>query len=186
MKRHLTSVTTLVSTFVAAFCLSGTAGAALDIGDAAPDFTLPAAHGGKVYQFSLAEALEKGPVVLYFFPAAFSEACSIEAHEFAEATSQFGALGASVVGVSADDIDTLKKFSVNACQSRFPVVSDSDMKVIKAYDASLQTRPEYANRISYVITPAKSVAYHYQNLDPTRHVTRMLAALKGWIEKQKK
>lgn len=169
-----------------ALFLCGHANAALDIGDAAPDFTLPAAHGGKVYQYSLAEELKKGPVVLYFFPAAFSEGCSIEAHEFAEATSQFGALGASVVGVSADDIDTLKRFSVQACQSRFPVLSDEKMRVIKAYDAAMQTRPEYANRISYVIAPGGRVAYHYQNLDPTRHVQRMLTAVRGWVAKHGK
>ena len=160
--------------------------AALDIGDAAPDFTLPAALGGKVYQFSLAEALRKGPVVLYFFPAAFSDACSIEAHEFAEAIAQFSALGATVIGVSADDIGTLTKFSTQACQSKFPVASDEGLRVIKAYDAQMQTRPEYANRISYVITPAGQVAYHYQNLEPTRHVQRMLTGLRNWIEKHRK
>ena len=170
---------------VIVMCLSGAAHAALDIGDTAPDFTLPAAHGGKVYQFSLAEALKKGPVVLYFFPAAFSDACSIEAHEFAEATTEFSSLGASVVGVSGDDIDTLKKFSVQACQSRFPVLSDEKQRVIKAYDAVMQTRPEYANRVSYVIVPGGSVVSHYQNLDPTRHVQRMLTAVKGWIERRR-
>src|SRR5476649_756875 len=102
-------------------CLSWFAYAALDIGDAAPDFTTPAALGGKVYQFSLADSLKKGPVVLYFFPAAFSVGCSIEAHEFAEAIPKFEAMGATVIGVSSDDIDTLGKFSVQACQGRFPV-----------------------------------------------------------------
>lgn len=160
--------------------LSFTARAALDIGDAAPDFATPAALGGKVYQFSLAEALRKGPVVLYFFPAAFSEGCSVEAHEFAEATTRFNALGASVVGVSADDIDTLTKFSVQACQSRFPVASDETGRVIKAFDAGMQTRPEYANRISYVIAPDGKVVSHYMSLNPTRHVDRMLDALKTW------
>ena len=168
------------------FALSAPARAALDIGDAAPDFTLPAAHGGKVYQFSLAEALKKGPVVLYFFPAAFSDACSIEAHEFAEATAQFSALGATVVGVSADDIGTLSKFSTQACQSKFPGASDEKFRVIKAYDAQMQTRSEYANRISYVIAPGGSVVSHYQNLEPTRHVQRMLTALKVWTEKHRK
>ena len=84
----------------------------------------PPRMGGKVYQYSLADALKKGPVVLYFFPAAYSEGCSVEAHYFAEAIPQFQALGATVVGVSGDDIDTLSKFSVQACQSKFPVASD--------------------------------------------------------------
>ena len=167
-------------------CVSGPACSALDIGDAAPDFTTPAALGGKVYQFSLAEALRKGPVVLYFFPAAFSEGCSIEAREFAEAITQFAALGASVVGVSADDVETLSKFSVQACQSKFPVASDEKRVVISAYDAVMKTRPEYANRISYVIAPNGSIVYHYQGLDPTRHVERMLAALRSWSEKKER
>ncbi|HKA45382.1 MAG TPA: peroxiredoxin [Burkholderiales bacterium] len=166
------------------FCVPGPAGAALDIGDPAPDFTTPAALGGKVYQFSLGEALKKGPVVLYFFPAAFSEGCSIEAREFAEATPQFAALGATVVGVSADDVETLSKFSVQACQSRFPVASDQAQAVIKSYDAVLKTRPEYANRISYVIAPNGSIVYHYVSLNPARHVERMLAALRSWSEKK--
>ena len=166
------------------FCLSFPAHAALDIGDAAPDFTAPAALGGKVYQFSLADSLKKGPVVLYFFPAAFSEACSIEAHEFAEATAQFTALGATVVGVSGDDIETLSKFSVQACQSKFPVASDRAQTIMKSFDAVMQTRPEFANRISYVIAPNGTVVYHYLSLNPTRHVERMLAALRSWSEKK--
>lgn len=168
------------------FCLSWSAYAALDIGDAAPDFTTPAALGGKVYQFSLAESLKKGPVMLYFFPAAFSEGCSIEAHEFAEATAQFAALGASVVGVSADDIDTLSKFSVQSCQSKFPVASDTTQAVMKSFDAVMKTRPEYANRISYVIAPDGSIVSHYMSLNPTRHVERMLAALRSWSDKKEK
>jgi len=86
---------------------AGSAWAALDVGDRAPNFSIPAAIGGKVFTFSLQESLAKGPVVLYFFPLAFSEGCSLEAHQFAEAAAQFQALGASVVGVSTDDIDTL-------------------------------------------------------------------------------
>lgn len=159
--------------------------AALDIGDAAPNFTTQAALGGKVYDYSLADALKKGPVVVYFYPAAFSEGCSVEAHEFAEATPQFAALGATVVGVSGDDIDTLSKFSVQACQSKFAVASDKSQSVMKSFDAVMQTRPEYANRISYVITPDGKVAYHYMSLDPRRHVDKMLAALKTWADRKK-
>src|SRR5450755_3888579 len=85
--------------------------AALDIGEKAPDFSAPAALAGQQFKFSLAETLSKGPVVLYFFPAAFSVGCSAEAHEFAEATEKFAALGATVIGVSTDDIDTQVKFS---------------------------------------------------------------------------
>ena len=157
--------------------------AALDIGERAPDFAVAAALDGKVYKFSLAEALKNGPVVLYFFPAAFSEGCSVEAHEFAEANAQFAALGASVVGVSGDDIDTLSKFSVQSCQSKFPVASDQTQSVMKSFDAVMQTRPEYANRISYVIAPDGSIVYHYMSLNPMKHVEKTLGALRGWQKK---
>jgi peroxiredoxin len=158
--------------------------AALDVGDAAPNFTASAALGGKVYKFTLADSLAKGPVVLYFFPAAFSVGCSIEAHEFAEAITKFEALGATVIGVSSDDIDTLGKFSVQACQGRFPVASDSTQSVMKSYDAVMQTRPDYANRVSYVIAPNGKVVYNYQSLNPSRHVEKTLAALKDWQTKK--
>ncbi len=171
---------------LAALGMALPARAALDIGEVAPDFTTPAALAGKVYKYSLAESLRKGPVVLYFFPAAYSEGCSIEAHNFAEAMAQFEALGASVVGVSADDIETLSKFSVQACQNRFPVASDQAQTVMKSYDAVLQTRPEYANRISYVIAPDGKIIYHYMSLNPTKHVENMLAALRSWSEQKSK
>jgi peroxiredoxin Q/BCP len=160
--------------------------AALDIGDKAPDFTAQAALAGSVYKFSLAESLRKGPVVLYFFPAAYSEGCSIEAHYFADATAEFKALGASVVGVSGDDIETLTKFSVQACQSQFPVASDQTQGVMKSFDAVMQTRPEYANRISYVIAPNGAIVSHYMSLNPTKHVEKTLAALRSWLENKDK
>src|SRR3954451_5964302 len=112
--------------------------AALDVGDAAPNFTASAAVGGKLFKFSLAESLAKGPVVLYFFPAAFSVGCSMEAHEFAEAIDKFQALGATVIGVSGDDIDTLGKFSVQTCQGKFPAASDSSQGIMKSYDVVMQ------------------------------------------------
>ncbi|WP_418125620.1 peroxiredoxin [Variovorax sp. 160MFSha2.1] len=159
--------------------LTNTTWAALDIGDPVPKFTANAALGGKTFRYSLAEALAKGPVVVYFFPAADSNDCSIEAHAFAEAIDQFAALGASVIGVSADDIGTLSKFSVKSCQSRFPVASDEGKTVIQGFDALMQTRPDFANRLSYVIAPDGKVAYYYQNLNPDKHVERMLNAVKA-------
>jgi len=164
--------------------LATTSYAALDVGDAAPNFTVQAALGGKVYSFKLSDSLAKGPVVLYFFPAAFSVGCSIEAHEFAESMAKFEALGATVIGVSSDDIDTLGKFSVQACQGKFPVASDSTQAVMKSYDAVMQTRPDYANRVSYVIAPNGKVVYNYQSLNPSRHVEKTLAALKDWQTKK--
>ena len=100
-------------------CTSSATLAALAVGAAAPDFTTDAALGGVALKFSLSETLKKGPVVLYFYPKAFTTGCTIEAHNFAEATPKFNALGATVVGISNDDIETLKKFSVEACRDKF-------------------------------------------------------------------
>jgi len=171
---------------LASLGLSLPASAALDIGDPAPPFVAQAALAGTVYDFSLAESLKKGPVVLYFFPAAYSEGCSIEAHDFAEAAEEFKALGASVVGVSGDDIETLTKFSVQVCQSRFPVASDKTQAIMKSFDAVMQTRPEYANRISYVIAPNGTVAFQYMSLNPTKHVEKTLDALRRWANTRDK
>ena len=165
---------------VLATILASPAWAALDIGDKAPDFSAPAALDGKEFKFSLAESLAKGPVVLYFFPAAFTAGCSAEAHEFAEAIDKFGALGATVIGVSTDDIATQVKFSTQACQGKFPVASDSAKTVIKSYDAAMMIMPDYANRVSYVIAPDKSIVYNYQSLNPSKHVQNTLAALRDW------
>ncbi len=159
--------------------LPGAARATLDIGDQAPDFSTQAALAGKPFQFSLSSALARGPVVLYFFPAAFSEACSAEAHEFAEATSQFSALGATVIGVSRDDIDVLSRFSTQVCNGKFPVASDENLAIAKSFDAVMQYRPDYANRVSFVIAPTGKIAYRYVSLNPARHVQNTLAALKS-------
>ena len=174
------AITKLLSVLTLALAGGSSAWAALDVGDRAPNFSVPAAVGGKVFTFSLSDTLAKGPVVLYFFPLAFSEDCSIEAHQFAEAVAQYQALGASVLGVSTDDIDTLSKFSTQACQSKFPVASDESKKVVTSYDAVWKARPEWANRISYVIAPNGSVVYNYINLSPERHVEKTLRALKDW------
>lgn len=156
--------------------------AALDIGDAAPNFSVPAALGGKVFQYTLSESLAKGPVVLYFFPAAFSEGCSVEAHEFAEAIGKYEALGASVIGVSGDDLELITRFSVQVCQGKFPVAADEKKSVIKSFDAAMQTRPDYANRISYVIAPNGKVVYSYLSLNPSKHVEKTLSALAQWLK----
>ena len=168
------------------FLLSLPVHAALDLGEVAPPFTIPAALGGKVYKFSLAESLQKGPVVLYFFPAAYSEGCSVEARYFAESIPQFDAFNATVVGVSSDGIDSLTKFSVQACQGKFAVASDESLAVIKSFDAAMQTRPEYANRITYVIAPDGKIVFHYLSLNPTKHVEKTLAALRSWAETKTK
>jgi thioredoxin-dependent peroxiredoxin len=152
--------------------------AALDIGEPAPKFSAPAALDGKPFTYSLAAELAKGPVVVYFFPAAFSTGCSIEAHAFAEAIDQFKALGTTVIGVSTDDMETLSKFSSQTCQGKFPVASDANKDISKGFDALMQLRPDYANRISYVVAPNGTVAYFYQSLNPFKHVEKMLTAVK--------
>jgi thioredoxin-dependent peroxiredoxin len=162
-----------------------TAEATLKPGDAAPDFSAPASLGGNVYDYSLADALKKGPVVLYFYPAAFTKGCTIEAHEFAEAVDQYKEQGATVIGVSHDDIDTLKKFSVSECRSKFPVAADKDSKIIKSYDASLPMKASMANRVSYVIAPDGKIIYEYTSLSPDQHVANTLQALRDWNAKHK-
>lgn len=164
----------------AAALLTVPALAALSTGTKAPDFTLQAAQGGDVFTFNLAAALKKGPVVLYFYPAAFTTGCTIEAHEFADAIDQYKALGATVIGVSHDPIDKLQKFSVSECRSKFAVAADTNETVIKSYDAVLPQHPSYANRTSYVIAPDGTILYEYTSLDPEQHVQNTLNALKAW------
>jgi len=159
--------------------------ASLSVGQKAPDFTTQASLGGKVLSFQLAEALKQGPVVLYFYPAAFTPGCTVEAHEFAEATDQFKALGARVIGVSHDDIDTLNRFSVSECRSKFAVAADPDQAITKAYDAVLARKPEYADRTSYLIAPDGTILYTYTDLKPDHHVENTLAALKEWKARRK-
>ena len=160
--------------------LGANASAALAVGDAAPDFTVPGALGGKPFSFSLAESLKKGPVVLYFYPAAFTSGCTAEAHDFAEATPKFRTLGATVVGMSNDDIKTLQKFSTEACRDKFAVLADAGGRITKRYDASMMKGLELADRISYVIGPQGKVLYVYASSNPDEHVKRTLAAVEKW------
>lgn len=159
--------------------------AALKPGAKAPDFTAQASQAGKPFTFSLKAQLKKGPVVLYFYPAAFTSGCNIEAHDFAEATDQYKALGATVIGVSHDNIDKLNQFSADTryCSGKFPVAADPSGAVIKSYDAVLAIKPEYANRTSYVIAPNGTILYEYTAMDPTKHVENTVAALKAWKTK---
>ena len=154
--------------------------AALPNGTKAPDFTTEASLGGQPFKFSLAEALKQGPVVLYFYPAAFTKGCTAEAHNFAEATDEFKALGATVIGVSADKIETLHKFSVSECRNKFAVAADSDQKIMKAYDATLMLKPGWASRTSYVIAPTGEILYSYSALNPNKHVTNTMEAVQKW------
>ena len=178
----------LISRMLIACCalsVSQMASAELKAGDHAPDFVTQAALAGQVSRFSLAEALQKGPVVLYFYPAAFSAGCTIEAHLFAAAIDQYKALGATVVGVSNDKLDTLKQFSVSDCGSKFAVAADTDQKIMKSYDAVLMFKTNYANRVSYVITPDHTILYAYSSMSPDQHVANTLQALQQWAAKKK-
>ncbi len=159
---------------------AGAAFAALPNGTKAPDFTTEATLAGKPFKFSLADALKKGPVVLYFYPAAFTPGCTVEAHEFAEATAKFRALGATVIGVSHDPLEKLERFSVSECRSKFAVAADPDQHIMKAYDAVLPSHPQFANRTSYVIAPDGTILYSYTDLNPTKHVENTLAAVEKY------
>jgi len=172
-----------LAVFLAAIALGpfvDVASAALAVGAPAPDFTAQAALGGKTFTFSLAEALKKGPVVLYFYPKAFTKGCTIEAHNFAEASEKFQALGATLIGMSNDDIETLKDFSVKECRNKFAVAADAGARIIKQYDAAMLLMPERADRISYVISPEGRVIYTYASLSPDNHVENTLRAVEQW------
>ncbi len=154
--------------------------ATLKSGADAPDFTTPAAQAGNEFSFHLADALKHGPVVLYFYPAAFSSGCTTEAHEFADAAPRFAALHATLIGVSMDTIVKLKRFSTSECHSKFAVASDRDGAVSHAYDAVLVGFLGWSSRTSYVIAPNGRVIYSYNALDPEGHVANTLKALTNW------
>ncbi|MDC8753418.1 peroxiredoxin [Erythrobacter sp. sf7] len=174
MTRTLVS---LVAAALAAAVTATPAAAELPVGEKAPAFTTRAALAGKEFGFSLAAALAKGPVVLYFYPKAFTQGCTLEANAFAEAMPRFKAAGASVIGMSNDDIDTLKRFSREECRDAFPVgVAGAD--VIKGYDVALGNSG-LTSRTSYVIaTDGRIVAVH-SNSDYRGHVEKTLAAVRA-------
>lgn len=152
--------------------------AALQQGAKAPDFTLNAAQGGKSFSLSLKQTLKKGPVVLYFFPAAFTRGCTAESREFAERSDEFAKAGATIIGMSSDPVDTLARFSTEECRAKFAVAS-AGPEIIKSYDVALPLMPGRSNRTSYVITPAGRIAYAYSALDHGKHVQNTLDAVKS-------
>lgn len=159
--------------------------AALSPGAEAPAFTIPAAQGGKTFTFDLAAALKKGPVVLYFYPKSFTSVCTLEAHAFADAMPQFAAAGASVIGVSADGIDTQREFSSKECRDTFPVGADADLAVARSYDAAMAlpgTSLGFAKRISYVIAPDGHILEEHTDSAAESHIATALASVKAWRE----
>jgi len=167
-----------LASLLAAAPLTG-AFAALPVGGKAPVFDLKASLGGKEFAFSLSDALKQGPVVLYFYPAAFTRGCTIEAHDFADATDAFKAMHATVLGVSMDKIDKLDKFSVSDCRSKFAVAADSDGAVATAYDAKMPLL-HFASRTSYVVAPDGKILMAYSASSPDEHVSRTMAAVKAY------
>src|SRR5229473_2231447 len=144
----------IVSACVAAL-VATPAFASLQVGAKAPDFAAAASMGGKQFKFALADALD-----------------------------DFQKLGATVIGVSHDSIQTLDRFSLTECRSKFPVAADTDAKIMKSYDAVQDARAEYAERVSYVISPAGSILYSYTAGDPTHHVEYTMAAVRKYVAEQ--
>lgn len=167
----------------AAFALSLVAApalAALKVGARAPDFSTTAFLAGKATPFKLSTALKAGPVVLYFFPAAFTAGCTAEAHEFAVATPEFAAMGATVIGVTAGATERLAEFSRSECRNAFAVAGVSK-ETIKAYDAVLLLRPDLSDRTTYVIAPDGQILLAYTDLgNPVAHIARAKDAVRAW------
>jgi peroxiredoxin Q/BCP len=151
--------------------------AALPVGAKAPDIKTMGALGGKPFRLHLAEQLRHGPVVLYFYPKAFTEGCTLEAKAFADAMPEFRKAGARVIGMSADDLETLKRFSTEACRSAFPVATASPA-TIKAYDVVLKQKPALTDRTSYVIARDGRIVMVHSELDWKDHVAKTLAAVR--------
>jgi peroxiredoxin len=165
---------------LAAAALAGSAFAALKEGAKAPDFTAPAYLAGQPFTYKLADALKKGPVVVYFFPAAHTSGCNLEAHLFSDAIDQFKAAHATVIGVTAGNVDQLADFSKETehCGGKFPVAADQGATIAKQYDALLVQKPGWSDRTSYVIAKNGQIVHVYSNLNPNDHVTETLNAVK--------
>ena len=165
---------------LAAAAVTTAAFAELPQGAKAPTFTTKAALAGKEFGFSLSAALAKGPVVLYFYPKAFTSGCTLEANAFAEAMPKFKAAGASVIGMSNDDIATLQRFSREECRDAFPV-GVASAKIMAAYDVVPKGagKAAYASRTSYVIARDGRIVAVHSNADYRGHVDKTLAAVRA-------
>jgi peroxiredoxin Q/BCP len=176
------AVSLALGLFVAAIPAPGIA--ALPQGATAPDFTLNAAKAGKPFDFSLQKSLRKGPVVLYFFPAAFTSGCTVEAHLFAEATDSFRKLGASVVGVTAGNVERVAEFSKLECRDKFAVVADPGAKIAAEYKTTMQYQNKtLSERTSFVIAPDGKILLSYTDGNPQAHIDKTMAAVREWKAK---
>ena len=153
--------------------------AALKEGAKAPDFTAQGFQAGKPITFSMAQARKNGPVVLYFFPAAETAGCNLEARLFAESIDQFKAQGATVIGVTAGNLDKLASFSADTekCSGKFPVAADEGARIARQYDATLTLKSGWSSRTSYVIAPDGTVRFVHDDMNPNQHVKQTLDAV---------
>lgn len=174
--------------------------AALKQGDTAPDFKTQASLDGKEFTFSLKDALQKGPVVVYFYPSAYTGGCNVQAHTFSVNHGKFAAAGASVVGVSLDNIARLNQFSADPefCAGKLPVASDTDGKIAKSYDLAVSearagakdTRGNeighgFAERTTFVVTRDGKIAATVGGVSPTENVQKALEAVEQLAAKKK-
>ena len=193
---------TLVLGLAMAACFTAPAFAALKVGDTAPDFSATASLGGKDFTFKLDEALKKGPAVVYFYPSAYTGGCDLEAHTFADNKDKFDAAGASIIGVSADNLERLNQFAAdpNFCAGKFPIASDESLAIAKSYD--LQTTPAKAGakdvrgveighgfieRITFVVGKDRKIVAVMSSKDdkltPDQHVDKSLAIVQKMASK---
>ena len=174
-----TLIASLAIGTVAAAALATAAAAELKTGTKAPDFTAPAYLAGQPFTYKLADALKKGPVVVYFFPAAFTPGCNVEAAAFSQAIDRFKAQGASVIGVTAGNTERLAEFSKDTekCAGKFPVAADEGAKIAKSFDATMTMKPDLSSRTSYLIGKDGRVAAEFDAMNPNQHVKQMLDAL---------
>ena len=158
----------------------------LAVGSKAPDFTAPAYLAGKPFTFDMAAARKKGPVVMYFFPSAYTGGCNLEAHLFSEAADAFKAQGATLIGITAGKVERLAEFSADTatCGGKFPVAADPGAKIARQYDSILAAKPDWSDRTSYVISPKGEILHAYSKLDPSEHVAQTLGAVKAYNAKK--
>jgi peroxiredoxin Q/BCP len=170
----------ILASLAALACLTGSAIAELSTGDTAADFQVNGFQAGEPVAFHLAEALENGPVVLFFFPAAFTSGCEIQAASFAESIDEFEAVGAQVIGITGGNTDRLAEFSTQHCASAFPVFAIED-GMMSEYEARLMMRPGWTNRTTYVIAQDSTIAFTWSEMSPYEHVDQSLAAVQALV-----
>ena len=168
----------LLLALAATTLLAGPATAALPVGAKAPDFTTTGALAGKPFKLHLAEQLKDGPLVLYFFPKAFTSGCTAEAHAFSTAIGDFKKAGAEVIGMSGDNLATLHDFSTKECRSAFPVATATP-EIQKEYDVAWAKYPGWTTRTSYVIDRSGKIVMVHDDLDFSQHVAKTLAAVQA-------